>query len=123
LDPDLFRHLNLRIGISQQMLQQVTLGGAMIVLPLFLQIALEYNAMGAGLSLAPLSLSMFGMAMLAGRRAGRWRPINAHARNLSLQIALLIPALAALLGLAHSLRMLRLPDVRPQAVIDGVGLG
>ena len=74
LDPDLFKHLNFRIGISQQMLQQITLGGAMIVLPLFLQMTLEYNAMQAGLSLAPLSLSMFGMAMLAGRKAGKWRP-------------------------------------------------
>ena len=62
LDPDLFKHLNFRIGISQQTLQQITLGGAMIVLPLFLQMTLEYNAMQAGLSLAPLSLSMFGMA-------------------------------------------------------------
>jgi hypothetical protein len=35
---------------------------------------LEYNAMGAGLSLAPLSLSMFGMALLAGKRAGQRRP-------------------------------------------------
>ena len=73
LDPDLFKHLNFRIGISQQMLQQITLGGAMIALPLFLQMTLEYNAMQAGLSLAPLSLSMFGMAMLAGRKAGKWR--------------------------------------------------
>ncbi len=68
LDPGLFKHLNFRIGISQQMLQQITLGGAMIALPLFLQMTLEYNAMEAGLSLAPLSLSMFGMAMLAGRK-------------------------------------------------------
>jgi EmrB/QacA subfamily drug resistance transporter len=76
LDPDLFKHLNFRIGISQQMLQQITLGGAMIALPLFLQMTLEYNAMEAGLSLAPLSLSMFGMALLAGRKAGRRRPAN-----------------------------------------------
>ena len=74
LDPDLFKHFNFRIGVSQQMLQQITLGGAMIALPLFLQMTLEYNSMEAGLSLAPLSLSMFGMAMLAGRRAGKWRP-------------------------------------------------
>src|SRR6266516_1727990 len=74
--PDLFKHLNFRIGISQQTLQQITLGGAMIVLPLFLQMTLEYNAMQAGLSLAPLSLSMFGMAMLAGRKAGKRRPAH-----------------------------------------------
>ena len=76
LDPDLFKHLNFRIGISQQMLQQITLGGAMIALPLYLQMTLEYNAMEAGLSLAPLSLSMFGVALLAGRKAGNRRPAN-----------------------------------------------
>ena len=56
------------------MLQQITLGGAMIVLPLFLQMTLEYNAMEAGLSLAPLSLSMFAVALLAGKQAGDRRP-------------------------------------------------
>ena len=73
LDPDLFRFPHFRIGITQQMLQQITLGGAMIVLPIFLQMTLEYNAMEAGLSLAPLSLSMFAVAMLAGRRSGKRR--------------------------------------------------
>ena len=48
----------------------------MIALPIFLQMTLEYNAMQAGLSLAPLSLSMFGVALLAGRRAGKRRPSN-----------------------------------------------
>ncbi len=270
LDPDLFRHLNFRIGVSQQMLQNVTLGGAMIALPLFLQMTLEYNAMQTGLSLAPLSLSMFAMAMLAGRKAGKRRParivlagfalaavgmaaiiplvpridsgwylvipllvtgsglgllvsqlnnftlapisedriseaagvnsasgsfglsfglamaggimlwalalgftnmtesstvippaqqqqiatemetdaevmsntqlqqqisdqpqdvqdavlsINTDARNLSLQVALLVPAVAALLGLANSLRMMRLPDITPAAPIEGVDFG
>ena len=46
----------------------------MIVLPIYLQMVLEYNAMQAGLSLAPLSLSMFGVALLAGKRAGKRRP-------------------------------------------------
>jgi len=270
LDPDLFRHLNFRLGVSQQMLQNVTLGGAMIALPLFLQMTLEYNAMQTGLSLAPLSLSMFGMAMLAGRKAGTRRParivlagfalaaagmaaivplvpridsgwylvipllvtgsglgllvsqlnnftlapisedriseaagvnsasgsfglsfglamaggvmlwalalgftnmtesstvippaqqqqiaaemetnaevmsntqlqqqitdqpqdvqdevlaINTDARNLSLQVALLVPTVAALLGLANSLRMMRLPDITPAAPIEGVDFG
>jgi EmrB/QacA subfamily drug resistance transporter len=74
LDPDLFRLPHFTTGISGQMLQQVTLGGAMIALPLFLQMTLEYNAMQAGLSLAPLSLTMFAAALLAGRRAGGRRP-------------------------------------------------
>ena len=74
LDPDLFRFPHFRLGITQQMLQQITLGGAMIVLPIFLQIKLEYDAMQAGPVLAPLSLSMFAVAILAGRRAGKRRP-------------------------------------------------
>ena len=40
----------------------------MIALPLFLQMSLEYNAMQAGLSLAPLSLSMFAVALLASKK-------------------------------------------------------
>ena len=57
-------------------LQQITLGGAMIALPLYLQVTLEYNAMQAGLSLAPLSLTMFAVALLAGKKAGERRPAS-----------------------------------------------
>ena len=59
-----------RLGISGQMLQNIALGGAMITIPIYLQMVLEYNALQAGLSLAPLSLSMFATAILAGKRAG-----------------------------------------------------
>ena len=270
LDPDLFRHPNFTAGISGQMMQQVTLGGAMIALPLFFQMTLEYDALESGLSLAPLSLTMFATAMIIGRVAGGQRPaaiiragfllssvgmaiiipfvprvdsgwatviplaitgcglgllvsqlnnytlapvsderiseaagvnsaagsfglsfglalaggillaslsvsftnqtegnplippaeqqkiaatledsaevmsntqleeqitaqpaavekevvaINDHARNLSLQIALLVPLIAALLGLLNSLRMMRLPDVKPSSSREGLDLG
>jgi MFS family permease len=76
LDPDLFRLPLFRIGVTQQMLQQITLGAAMITLPIFLQMVLEYDAMAAGLSLAPLSLSMFALALFAGKRSGRRRPAD-----------------------------------------------
>jgi EmrB/QacA subfamily drug resistance transporter len=74
LDPDLFQSKLFRFGISGQMLQQIALGGMMIALPIYLQMVLEYNAMQAGLSLAPLSLTMFAMALLAGKKAGERRP-------------------------------------------------
>jgi LPXTG-motif cell wall-anchored protein len=74
LDPGLFESKVFRIGISQQMLQQIALGGSMIALPIFLQMVLEYSAMGAGLSLAPLSLTMFAVALAAGKRGGKRRP-------------------------------------------------
>lgn len=270
LDPDLFRHPNFTAGATGQTLQNITLGGAMIALPLFLQMTLEYDALQTGLSMAPLSLTMFGIAILAGKKAGGRRPaaiirtgfalttigmgsiiplvpridsgwwlalplvvvgaglgllvsqlnnytlapvpeervseaagvnsaagnfglslglamaggillavlsftftrmtedsaaippaeqeqiaaaletdaevmsntqlaeqitgqppeveaavleINDDARNLSLQVALLVPALAALLGLFNSLRMNRLPDLRPSGPIDGMDFG
>jgi hypothetical protein len=94
LDPDLFRQANFTAGISGQMLQQVTLGGAMIVLPLFFQMTLEYNALEAGLSLAPLSLTMFAAALVAGRRAGDRRPaaiIRTGFALTSLGVASIIP--------------------------------
>jgi EmrB/QacA subfamily drug resistance transporter len=94
LDPDLFRLPHFRIGISQQALQQIALGGAMIALPIFLQISLEYDALQAGLSLAPLSLTMFAVAVLAGRKAGNRRPASLVRAGFALTtagMALLIP--------------------------------
>ena len=94
LDPDLFRHANFTSGITGVMLQNVCLGGAMIALPLFLQMTLEYDAMQAGLSLAPLSLSMFAVALLAGRRGGRRRPavvVRAGFALSSIGVAAIIP--------------------------------
>ena len=66
LDPDLFALPHFRVGISGQLLQNITLGGAMIAMPIFLQMVLEYDALETGLSIAPLSLTMFAVAMLAG---------------------------------------------------------
>lgn len=94
LDPDLFHHPNFTAGISAQMMQQIALGGVMIALPLFLQMTLEYNAMKAGLSMAPLSLTMFATAVVAGKRAGRRRPaviVRAGFLLASIGLAVIIP--------------------------------
>lgn len=48
--------------------------GTMIALPIYLQMVLEYDAMQAGLSLAPASLTMFAVALIAGKKAGERRP-------------------------------------------------
>lgn len=67
LDPELFTIENFRVGAVSMVMQQIALGGAMIALPLYLQVTLEYDAMKAGLSLAPLSLTMFVIALAAGK--------------------------------------------------------
>jgi MFS family permease len=117
IDPGLFESSYFRLGISQQTLQQIALGGMMIALPIYLQMVLEYNALGAGLSLAPLSLSMFGVALLAGRRAGKRRPSNIVLLGfLLLTIAVL--ALIPIVPRADSGWWLAIP-----LVIAGSGLG
>jgi len=94
LDVGLFASKYFRLGITSQTLQQIALGGLMIALPIYLQMVLEYNAMEAGLSIAPLSLSMFGVAVLAGKRAGHRSPskiIRAGFLLLVVGVAVLIP--------------------------------
>ena len=94
IDAGLFKSKYFRLGISSQTLQQIALGGLMIALPIYLQMVLEYNAMEAGLSLAPLSLSMFGVALVAGKRAGKRSPsriIQVGFLLLAVGIAVLIP--------------------------------
>ncbi len=74
LDPHLFESKLFSFGISQGILQQIALGGMLIAMPIYLQMVLDYNAMEAGLTLAPLSLTMFAVALIAGKRAGKRRP-------------------------------------------------
>jgi EmrB/QacA subfamily drug resistance transporter len=117
LDPNLFQSKLFRFGISGQTLQQIALGGTMIALPIYLQMVLEYNAMQAGLSLAPLSLSMFGMALLAGKRAGRRRPASVIRAGFLLLTAGLV-VLVPIVPRATSGWYLVLP-----LVVAGSGLG
>ena len=99
------------------MLQQIALGGLMIVLPIYLQMVFEYTAMGAGLTIAPLSLGMFATALVASKRAGRRRPaslIRAGFALLVIGVAVLIPIVPR----AHNGWPLVLP-----LLVAGVGLG
>ncbi|HET8953404.1 MAG TPA: MFS transporter [Solirubrobacteraceae bacterium] len=117
LDVTLFESKPFRLGISQQTLQQISLGGMMIALPIYLQMVLEYDAWEAGLSLAPLSLSMFAVALLAGRRAGRRRPSSV----VRLGFALLSGGVLVLIALVPS------ADsgwtIAPPLIVAGSGLG
>jgi hypothetical protein len=49
--------------------------------------------------------------------------INTEARPLALQVALVIPILAALIGLFNSFRMMRLPDPKQSGSTEGMLLG
>lgn len=117
LDPDLFRSQYFRLGITGQTLQNIALGGMMIALPIYFQMVFEYSAMETGVAIAPLSLSMFFVALLAGRRAGKRRGsviIRAGFAALSVGLILLIP----LIPRADSGLIFAIP-----LIITGTGLG
>ena len=89
----------------------------MIALPIFLQMVLEYNALEAGLSIAPLSLSMFAVALLAGRKLGGQSPskiIRAGFLLLAAGLLILVPIVPR----AHSGWAMAVP-----LLIAGTGLG
>jgi MFS family permease len=117
LDIGLFASMYFRLGITSQTLQQIALGGLMIALPIYLQMVLEYNAMEAGLSIAPLSLTMFAVALVAGRKAGGRSPgriILAGFVLLAAGVAVLLPIVPR----ADSGWAMALP-----LVVAGAGLG
>jgi MFS family permease len=94
LDPQLFISKYFRLGITSQMLQNISLGGMMIALPIYFQMVFEYTAMQTGLALAPFSLSIFFISLLMGRRAGKRRQsaiIRAGFGVLLLGLIILIP--------------------------------
>jgi LPXTG-motif cell wall-anchored protein len=117
IDAGLFASKMFRLGISGQMVQQISLGGLMIALPIYLQMVLEYNAMQAGLSIAPLSLSMFAVAVLAGKRAGKRRPAGIIRAGFALLVAGLV-VLIPIVPRASSGWWLLVP-----LLIAGCGLG
>jgi EmrB/QacA subfamily drug resistance transporter len=116
IDPALFASKPFRAGVSGQLLQQIALGGTMIVLPLYLQMVLEYNALQAGLSIAPLSLSMFAVALIAGRIA-KGRPANLILWGFVLTVIGLV-VIVPLVPIADSGWYLTIP-----LLVSGSGLG
>src|SRR3954469_18682293 len=116
VDPALFASKLFRTGVSGQLLQQVALGGTMIVLPIYLQMVLGYNALLAGISIAPLSVSMFVVALLAGRR-GKGRPSSVILLGFVLLVAGLV-LLVVVVPRASSGWWLAFP-----LVVAGCGLG
>lgn len=109
IDPNLFRSKVFRLGITGQMLQQIALGGTMIALPIYLQMVLEYDAMEAGLSLAPLSLVV--LVPIVPRADSGW--------------ALLIPLMIAGVGmglLVSQLNNYTLAPISEERVSEAAGV-
>jgi hypothetical protein len=77
----------------------------------------------------PLVVSGSGLGLLGPSGWPRRRPgdeivrINTEARPLALQVALVVPILAGLVGLLNSFPMMGLPDLKPSGAAEGMALG
>ena len=74
LAPDLLRMPQLRAGLMTVVSQYLILAGAFFVLPLFLQLVLEKNALQTGLKVLPISVTMMLAAIFGPRLAARSSP-------------------------------------------------
>lgn len=66
----------LRSSLSIILITQLVLGGALFVMPLFLQLVLGYSAMGSGVALLPISIALILFSIIAPRFAKRFGPIS-----------------------------------------------
>ncbi len=74
LAPDLLRVPQMRAGASSVVSQYLILAGTFFVLPLFLQLVLEEDALHTGLKILPISVTMMLAALLGPRLATRTSP-------------------------------------------------
>jgi MFS family permease len=74
LRPDLLRIPQMRAGASTVVSQYLILAGTFFVLPLYLQLVLEKDALQTGLKILPISITMMIAALLGPRLATRTSP-------------------------------------------------
>ncbi|MCX6387836.1 MAG: MFS transporter [Solirubrobacterales bacterium] len=84
LRPSLLRIEQLRSGLTMLGATQLVLGGMFFILPVFLQVTLNKNALDTGIAILPLSLAMI-VAALAGPRIA-----TKHSPRLTVRLGLVV---------------------------------
>ena len=113
----LFKNLAVACGVSTNLFQYFLMTGIMFSLCLFLQAVLSYDAFTTGLTILPLSITLFVVAIAGARLARRIDPKRI------VQVGFLVMvAGAALLGLATG-KSVSGWDFIPAFLVLGTGLG
>ncbi len=74
LHVNLLRNGPLMAGVTAGGIMNVILGGAMFTIPVFLQSALQYDAIQSGIALLPLSISMFIFSLSTASLGRKFKP-------------------------------------------------
>jgi EmrB/QacA subfamily drug resistance transporter len=114
---DLFKKLAVVCGVSTNLFQYFLMTGVMFSLCLFLQVVLSYDAFKTGLTILPLSITLFIVALAGARFAKRFDP----KRIVQLGFLVMVAG-AALLGLGMG-KTVSGWDFLPAFIVLGAGLG
>ncbi|MFM7618101.1 MAG: MFS transporter [Actinomycetes bacterium] len=117
LDPAMLRIGSLADGLGTLTIQQFVIGGVFFVLPLYLQIVLGLDALGAGLKILPLSIALFVASFAGAALASRFAP----------RVLVRVGVMVVVVGIVGcvgtiDLQLDRVPFAASMAVI-GLGLG
>lgn len=74
INPDLFKNLAVVCGVSTNLFQYLLMTGVIFSLCLFLQVVFSYDAFTTGLTILPLSITLFVVAIAGARLARRFDP-------------------------------------------------
>jgi predicted MFS family arabinose efflux permease len=91
LRPSLLKIPQLGAGLKMLSATQLVLGGIFFVLPVFLQVTLEKNALDTGIAILPLSVAMI-IAALAGPRIA-----TSHSPRLAVRLGLVVLSVGLML--------------------------
>jgi MFS family permease len=117
ISPELLKNMAVVCGISTNMFQYFLMAGAIFSLSLFAQIVLGYDAFTAGLTILPLSISVFLVAAAGARLAKRFYPKRI------IQVGFIVMLVGtALLGLGMG-KNISGADFIPSLLVLGAGLG
>jgi MFS family permease len=117
ISPALLRNMAVMCGISTNMFQYFLMAGAIFSLSLFAQIVLKYDAFTTGLTILPLSISVFLVAAAGAKLAKRFYPKRI------IQVGFIVMLVGtALLGLGMG-KNVSGADFIPSLLVLGAGLG
>lgn len=117
INPALFKNHAVVGGVSTNLFQYFLMTGIMFSLCLFLQVVLSYDAFKTGLTLLPLSITLFVVALTGAKLSRRFDPKRIVQAGFLIMIAG-----AALMGLGMGSRISGW-DFLPAFLVLGTGLG
>jgi EmrB/QacA subfamily drug resistance transporter len=117
LDISLFKNRAFTLGNTTRFLMSFTIGGVLFVIPVFVQTVLGANALITGLTLIPLSISIFILSFTAGKVSTRIQP--RYILSLGFVLALIGSVYLTQIFSLHTTILEMVPGI----ILLGIGMG